>query len=43
MRGFIRGRIDDNKREYPEFVSNDGKTTNTSGGGLFQGGLTFYW
>ena len=43
MRGFIRGRIDDNKREYPEFVSNQGKTTNTSGGGLFQGGLTFYW
>jgi hypothetical protein len=43
MRGFIRGRIDDNKREYPEFVNNNGKTTNTSGGGLFQGGLTFYW
>ena len=42
-RGFVRSRIDDNKRDYPEFVSNDGKTTNTSGGGIFQGGLTFYW
>ena len=42
-RGFIRGRIDDYKRDYPEFVSSNGKTTNTSGGGIFQGGLTFYW
>ena len=42
-RGFVRGRIDDNKREYPEFVDSNGRTTNTSGGGIFQGGLTFYW
>ena len=38
MRGFIRSRIDDHKSDYPEFVSNEGKTTNTSGGGIFQGG-----
>ena len=43
LRGFVRGRIDDRKRDYPEFVDNNGRTTNTSGGGLFQGGLTFYW
>ena len=43
MRGFIRGRIDDNKRDYPEFIDSNGRTTNTSGGGIFQGGLTFYW
>jgi hypothetical protein len=43
LRGFIRGRIDDNKRDYAEFVDTNGRSTNTSGGGLFQGGLTFYW
>jgi hypothetical protein len=43
LRGFVRGRVDDNKRDYPEFVDTNGRTTNTSGGGLFQGGLTFYW
>ncbi|MDB4935915.1 MAG: hypothetical protein JWP87_2887 [Labilithrix sp.] len=43
FRGFVRGRVDDNKRDYPEFVDSNGRTTNTSGGGLFQGGLTFYW
>jgi hypothetical protein len=43
FRGFVRGRVDDNKRDYPEFVDGNGRTTNTSGGGLFQGGLTFYW
>jgi hypothetical protein len=43
LRGFVRGRVDDNKRDYPEFVASNGRTTNTSGGGLFQGGLTFYW
>jgi len=43
FRGFVRGRIDDRKRDYPEFVDSNGRTTNTSGGGLFQGGLTFYW
>ncbi|MDF2698348.1 MAG: hypothetical protein K0S65_6732 [Labilithrix sp.] len=43
LRGLIRGRVDDNRRLHPEFVSNDGKSTNTSGAGLLQGGLTFYW
>jgi hypothetical protein len=43
LRGFVRGRVDDNKRDYPEFVASNGRTTNTSGGGVFQGGLTFYW
>lgn len=43
LRGFVRGRVDKNKRSDPEFVDANGRTTNTSGGGLFQGGLTFYW
>jgi len=43
FRGFVRGRVDDNRREYPEFTDSNGRTTNTSGGGIFQGGLTFYW
>ena len=43
FRGFVRGRIDDRKRDYPEFVDGNGRTTNSSGGGLFQGGLTFYF
>jgi hypothetical protein len=43
MRGFIRGRIDDNNHGQPEFVDGNGRTTNKSGGGIFQGGLTFYW
>lgn len=43
LRGLIRGRVDDNRRTHPEFVSASGKATNTSGGGLFRGGLTFYW
>ena len=42
LRGLIRGRIDDSKRLNPEFQDN-GKSTNTSGAGLIQGGLTFYW
>ena len=41
MRGFIRGRVDDNTR-FPEFTDRSGRTTNTSGGGLFSGGITFY-
>lgn len=43
FRGFVRGRIDDHRHDRPEFVDSNGRTTNTSGGGLFQGGLTFYW
>jgi opacity protein-like surface antigen len=42
--GFIRGRTDDAARYQPEFTDPDtGRTTNTSGGGLFRGGITFYW
>jgi hypothetical protein len=43
LRGMVRGRVDDNKRDYPEFTSADGKSTNTSGAGLLTAGLTFYW
>jgi hypothetical protein len=40
--GFIRNRTDDGLE--PEFVDPDtGRTTNTSGGGMFRGGLSFYW
>lgn len=42
LRGLLRGRVDEHRRRHPEFVDN-GKSTNTSGAGLFQGGLTFYW
>ncbi len=40
--GFVRKRTDDGGA--PEFVDPvTGRTTNTSGGGLFRGGLTFWW
>jgi len=43
-RGFIRGRTDSNAAASPEFIDpNSGKTTNTSGGLLVTGGLTFYF
>jgi hypothetical protein len=42
--GFLRGRTDDQARYDPEFVDpNTGRATNTSGGGLVRGGVTFYW
>jgi len=43
VRGIVRTRIDDDRDRYPEFVDSNGRTTNTSGAGLVQGGLTFYW
>jgi hypothetical protein len=44
LRGFIRGRIDDNTHYHPEFFDPaTGKTTNTSGGGLLTGGMAFYF
>jgi len=44
LRGFIRGRIDDNTHFHPEFFDpSTGKSTNTSGGGLLTGGMTFYF
>ncbi|WP_437976015.1 outer membrane beta-barrel protein [Sorangium sp. So ce295] len=40
--GFVRSRTDDGL--VPEFTDPDtGRTTNTSGGGLFRGGLSIYW
>lgn len=43
LRGLIRSRIDDDRRLNPEFVREDGRSTNTSGAGTLQGGITFYW
>jgi hypothetical protein len=43
VRGFIRGRTDSNAKVDPEFRDAMGRTTNTSGGGLLTGGLTFYF
>jgi opacity protein-like surface antigen len=43
VRGFVRGRTDNNTRIDPEFRDAMGRTTNTSGGGLLTGGLTFYF
>ncbi len=44
LRGFIRGRIDDDTHAHPEFYDpGTGRTTNTSGGGLVTGGMTFYF
>lgn len=43
LRGFLRGRVDDDRRFNPEFTDGNGRSTNTSGGGLLQGGMTFYW
>lgn len=42
MLGFIRSRTDGGGT--PEFVdATTGRTTNSSGGGLFRGGMTFWW
>lgn len=43
FRGFIRGRTDSNAASQPEFTDAYGRTTNTSGGGLFTGGMTLYF
>ncbi len=44
LRGFVRGRIDENTHYHPEFFDpSTGKTTNTSGGGLLTAGMTFYF
>lgn len=41
LRGFLRQRID--SAPEPEFISNTGKITNASAGGLLSMGLTFYF
>ncbi len=41
VRGFVRSRTDG--RGAPEFVDASGRTTNTSGGALVNGGITFYF
>jgi len=42
--GFVRGRTDDKARYTPEFTDPEtGRTTNSSGGGLMRGGISFYW
>jgi opacity protein-like surface antigen len=43
VRGFIRARTDDKAQSQPEFVDQYGRTTNTSGGALFTGGMTIYF
>jgi opacity protein-like surface antigen len=44
VRGFLRARTDDAAQYQPEYVdSSTGRTTNTSGGGLITGGMTFYF
>lgn len=41
VRGFVRSRMD--KNGGPEFMDASGRTTNTSGGALVNGGITFYF
>lgn len=41
--GFVRKRTDDHLKEPEFFDASTGKTTNTSGGGIFRGGLTLWW
>lgn len=47
VRGFVRGRVDhDANTPYAqdyEFTSSDGRHTNTSGGAIINGGMTFYF
>jgi opacity protein-like surface antigen len=43
VRGFIRTRIDDLSQSQPEFTDQYGRTTNTSAGALFTGGMTIYF
>jgi opacity protein-like surface antigen len=42
--GFLRGRTDVRANSRPEFVDPEThQATNSSGGGLLRGGVTFYW
>ena len=41
--GFLRGRVDSRASREPEFSDGLGNLSNTSGGGLFRGGVSLYW
>ncbi len=41
--GFMRGRTDARAAREPEFIDASGRVTNTSGGGLFRGGISLSW
>jgi hypothetical protein len=43
LRGFVRTRTDALAASQPEFTNAQGQTTNTSGGGLFTGGMSLYF
>lgn len=43
VRGFVRTRTDQLATTQPEFTNSQGQSTNTSGGGLFTGGMTLYF
>lgn len=43
VRGIVRTRVDDRAETTYEFTSTTGQRTNTSGGVLFSGGITFYF
>jgi hypothetical protein len=43
LRGFVRTRTDATAGSQPEFTNAQGQTTNTSGGGLFTGGMSLYF
>lgn len=43
IRGFVRTRTDQLASSQPEFTNSQGQSTNTSGGGLFTGGMTLYF
>ncbi|MCL2449876.1 MAG: porin family protein [Polyangiaceae bacterium] len=43
VRGFIRTRVDGEAESEPEFIDQYGRTSNTSGGALFTGGMTIYF
>jgi hypothetical protein len=43
VRGFVRTRTDQLAESHPEFTNAQGQTSNTSGGGLFTGGMSLYF
>ena len=43
VRGFVRTRVDDQAESQPEFTDQYGRTSNTSAGVLFTGGMSIYF